>query len=340
MKDMAAPKINLAPNESIILKEACVAHGGVMAIYTDELILTNLNLICISKGMFGNTKKVYYYPLSQLKQYNGKAQVIMGKLSNGLETLELYFVNGTESFNFQSHNKRTINRWIEEISNVVGCKAAGFHSLNNEDDDEDDSDTLAGVINEFKEAGNEILNAFGVAAGVIAEREVAAAYADAHIAESIAFGRREGFFKKFGSVGRVHLQQVHGSGAGDGSPETVDFLVGLVGFKVNRTGRHIVALGECYARGGQVLAAGGGGGEHAHISVDPNGQLGIRLVGDFNVAAVVAGRVDQHHAAEQGAYKLFIDNIECIHNYIGVLKMINNRGSAADWSSGRWLPAG
>ena len=35
-----------------------------------------------------------------------------------------------------------------------------------------------------------------------------------------------------------------------------------------------------------------------------------------------------------------IDNIECIHNYIGVLKMINNRGSAADWSSGRWLPAG
>lgn len=158
---MAAPKINLAPNESIILKEACVAHGGVMAIYTDELILTNLNLICISKGMFGNTKKVYYYPLSQLKQYNGKAQVIMGKLSNGLETLELYFVNGTESFNFQSHNKRTINRWIEEISNVVGCKAAGFHSLNNEDDDEDDSDTLAGVINEFKEAGNEILNAFG-----------------------------------------------------------------------------------------------------------------------------------------------------------------------------------
>lgn len=160
-----APKINLAPNESIILKEACVAHGGIMAIYTDDLILTNLNLICISKGLFGNTKNIYYYPLSELKQYNGKAQAIMGKLSNGIETLELYFVNGTESFNFQAHNKKTIKRWIAEISNVVGCKADSSHNVNCEDDDEVDPNSIAGAINEvgkqFKEVGGEFLNAFG-----------------------------------------------------------------------------------------------------------------------------------------------------------------------------------
>ena len=161
---MAPTKINLAPNESIILKEVSVAHGGVMAIYTDELILTNLNLICISKGMFGNTKNIYYYPLSQLKQYNGKAQVVIGKLSNGTETLELYFVNGTETFNFQSNNKKTIKRWIEEISNAVGCQPIGSHNACDSDNDLD-PDSLAGAINEvgkqFKEVGNEFLNAFG-----------------------------------------------------------------------------------------------------------------------------------------------------------------------------------
>ena len=35
----------LMPNEIVIKQDSCVAHGGVMAIYTGELILTNYNLI-------------------------------------------------------------------------------------------------------------------------------------------------------------------------------------------------------------------------------------------------------------------------------------------------------
>lgn len=151
-----ALKLNLAPNESIVLKEACVAHGGVMAIYTDELILTNLNVICISKGMFGNTKNIFYYPLSQLKHYNGKAQAILGKLSNGTYALELYFVNGVETFNFQSNNKKTINKWINSISEIVGCRNTA--DISTEDDDEVDPDSIAGAL---KEVADEFRAAFG-----------------------------------------------------------------------------------------------------------------------------------------------------------------------------------
>ena len=157
-----AAKYNLMPNESIILKETGVAHGGVMAIYTDELMLTNLNIVCTSKGMFGGTKNIYQYPLNQIKRYNGKPQAIMGKLSNGTQCLEVYFMNGSsESFNFQSSNKATINKWIREINRLlVG------DSLDEEEMDADyDPNTLVGAFKEvgsqFKDVVTELLGSLG-----------------------------------------------------------------------------------------------------------------------------------------------------------------------------------
>lgn len=51
---------SLQPNETILMKTESVKHGGVMALYTDELVLTNLNLILCSKGVFRNKKGVTY----------------------------------------------------------------------------------------------------------------------------------------------------------------------------------------------------------------------------------------------------------------------------------------
>ena len=167
-----AVKFNLMPNESIILQEVSVAHGGVWAIYTDELILTNLNIYCVNKGTFGNTKKIFNYPLSQIKKYNGKPQVMMGKLSNGTPSLDIYFMNGSsESFNFQSGNKKNINKWIDAINNIVGG-GSDSNNLSMDDDsydDDDDSDTLVGAFkevgSEFKEVGVEFLGALGFKPG-------------------------------------------------------------------------------------------------------------------------------------------------------------------------------
>ena len=157
-------KYRLMPNESIILQEVSVAHGGVMAIYTDELILTNQNLVCINKGVLGNTKNVFQYPLSQVRRFNGRPQVMMGKLSNGIPTLDVYFNNGgCESFNFQSGNKRNIKKWMNAIVSIL----EGDDPLNNDslDDDDYDSDTLVGAFKEvgdqFKDVGNEFLDVLG-----------------------------------------------------------------------------------------------------------------------------------------------------------------------------------
>ena len=88
-----ATKYKLLPNESIILQEDNVCHGNGFSAYTDDLLLTNLNIVLISKGMFGNVKGITQYPLNQIKMFNGKPQAIRGKQSNGSPCLDIYFTN-------------------------------------------------------------------------------------------------------------------------------------------------------------------------------------------------------------------------------------------------------
>ena len=112
-------KLNLMPNESIILKSNNVAQGGLMAAYTDELILTNQNIIHVKKGVFGNTKNVKRYPVNQIKIFNGEPQAILGKQQNGSPQLEIYFLNGHECFGFQSMTKKEVVQWINAITKLV-----------------------------------------------------------------------------------------------------------------------------------------------------------------------------------------------------------------------------
>lgn len=116
-------KFSLLPNESIILKTERVKHGGMFAIYTDDLILTSQNLVVVCKGTFGNTKDVVRYPLNQIKMYNGEPQALLGTAQNGTPQLEVYFLNGQqEAFGFQSMGKKEITQWINAI-----CKAVTGH---------------------------------------------------------------------------------------------------------------------------------------------------------------------------------------------------------------------
>ncbi len=161
-----ADNLGLDYDEIVILKEVNVAHGGTMAIYTDELILTNKKIICLGKGVFGGTKKVYHYPLDQIKVFNGAPQVMQGKLSNGTLSLDIYLVNGEEHFNFQTGNKRKISAWIEEIRKLFGKGTGVVHSQDGNDVDEVDDDTISDAFKEmgreFKSVGREFADAFGV----------------------------------------------------------------------------------------------------------------------------------------------------------------------------------
>jgi hypothetical protein len=144
----------------MVAQEVGVAHGGLMAIYTDELMLTNLNIFCVNKGMFGNTKTVFCYPLNQIKIFNGKPQVVTGKLSNGMSTLDIYFQNGNESFRFQSQNKNKITRWTKLICKII----LGDHSQEIEFLEEDEKNSgidLDSPIGQVKEAWNGIKSELG-----------------------------------------------------------------------------------------------------------------------------------------------------------------------------------
>lgn len=114
-----AAKYNLQPNEVVLLKDESVMHGGFWSAYTDELMLTNLNLVLFKRGMFGNSKGVLTFPVNQIKVYNQQAQAVIGKATNGTDLLEVYFLNGQEKFAFQSGGKKKLNEWIAKIHQAV-----------------------------------------------------------------------------------------------------------------------------------------------------------------------------------------------------------------------------
>lgn len=110
-------KVNLQSDECVIRKCNKVRHGGFMASYKDELILTNLNIIYVKKGMFGRIKDVQTLPVNQIKIYEGKAQVLLGKEKNGSPSLEIYFLNEQEVFGFK--RKTEVLKWIKSINHLL-----------------------------------------------------------------------------------------------------------------------------------------------------------------------------------------------------------------------------
>lgn len=114
-------KVNLQSDECVIRKSSKVRHSGFMVSYKNELILTNLNIIYVKKGMFGRTKDIQTFPVSQIKMYEGKPQVLLGKQKNGSPSLEIYFLNGQGIFGFK--RKTEVVKWIRCINQVL-CKEA------------------------------------------------------------------------------------------------------------------------------------------------------------------------------------------------------------------------
>lgn len=111
-------KYRLQPNEVVLLKDDSVMHGGVLSSYTDELTLTNLNLVLTKKGIFGNSKALLIFPLTQIKVHDQVAQASIGT-NNGTAVLDVYFLDGEQRFNFQSGGKKKIQSWIVEINRAA-----------------------------------------------------------------------------------------------------------------------------------------------------------------------------------------------------------------------------
>jgi len=155
----------LQSNEAIILKSKSVSHGFWGA-YTDEILLTNINFVWTSIGIMGFPKKVYQYPLSQIKKHNGKFQVLQGEHSgNGSPMLDVYLANGSvEQFGFQISEKaakKEIQKWIQAFNGTIKGDSDYDEYEDNDFDNEDEEDDDS-ILGAFREVGNELKGIIGI----------------------------------------------------------------------------------------------------------------------------------------------------------------------------------
>ena len=163
-------KYQLQPNEGVVLQETGIRYepNKLSTAYTDELILTNLNLIHVRKGVFMGTKGVRYIPLNQVKVIGGKCQALVGKAQNGTAILQIYTQQGTEEFAFRINAKKNAGIWANEIS----CLVTGRDSENAlESQDAPEYDFKDTVVGQFKDAFDEVGAAFGFEFGKLGQQQ-------------------------------------------------------------------------------------------------------------------------------------------------------------------------
>lgn len=132
-------KINLLPHETIILRDSVVQHdrGGLIDLYSDELVLTNVALVVIHKSIMGGVKDIQRFSLDQVKVVNGVPQALLGASSSGEQQLHVHFSHGVEAFTLgradndprglldvllispRDKEKRNIAAWQSAISQAV-----------------------------------------------------------------------------------------------------------------------------------------------------------------------------------------------------------------------------
>lgn len=113
---------DLQRNESVVYVQDRVRQGGARGHLTDQLILTNKNLVLVKKGFFGGEKSVHVFPLNQIKVFDGEVQVRVGTHQSGYPTLEVYFVNGQEAFIFMRRREAAdLAQMIEDVITGVGA---------------------------------------------------------------------------------------------------------------------------------------------------------------------------------------------------------------------------
>ena len=157
-------KYQLQSYEGVVLQETgiCYEPNKLSTAYTDELILTNLNLIHVRKGVFMGTKGVRYIPLNQVKVIGGKCQALVGKAQNGHAILQIYTQQGTEEFAFRTKAKKNAGIWANEISRLVTGRDSE-NALESQDAPEYDFEDT--VVGQLKEAFGEVGAAFGIGFG-------------------------------------------------------------------------------------------------------------------------------------------------------------------------------
>lgn len=111
---------NLMPNEGIIIKAEGINNGGTFSGWTDELILTNLNIIHVVRP-FIRVKEIRKLPLQSVRVINGYPNVIVRqKEDEGLITVQIFFEDGhPETFGFIEGKEHEAVEWVDALSQAI-----------------------------------------------------------------------------------------------------------------------------------------------------------------------------------------------------------------------------
>ena len=111
---------NLLPNEGIIIKSEGINNGGTFSGWTDELILTNLNIIHVVR-LFIRVKEIRKLPIRSVRIVNGYPQVIVRqKEDEGLISVQIFFDDGhPETFGFAEGEEREAVEWVDSLSQAI-----------------------------------------------------------------------------------------------------------------------------------------------------------------------------------------------------------------------------
>ena len=141
--------MQLNPDESVVKKTGEIGYGTGLS-KKNELILTNQRIILIRKNVFGKTKDVVSFPLSEIVISNQQAQVMPGKKDIVTPTLDVYFRSGMESFIFTWEDE--VKEWADCINTMLTGQPARFKTGDWMEEIEEFAESFAGAAEKVRKA--------------------------------------------------------------------------------------------------------------------------------------------------------------------------------------------
>lgn len=81
------------------------------------LVLTNKNILWVTTNFFGKVKDIIKHPLSDIKIYDGKAQVKLEEKFGEEPVLSLYYKNGQISY--RMYEKANVKDFVNQLNKTV-----------------------------------------------------------------------------------------------------------------------------------------------------------------------------------------------------------------------------
>ena len=120
--------------DEVVLSELNNAHDA--SSFTTKLcnvVLTNKRIIISKIGAFGKTKLLFDKPLSDVKTYNGNAQVKLNSVSGVLTQIDVYLSSGKLSFKLTGAGNTDAIRFANELNHIVTETDADLYSESGND---------------------------------------------------------------------------------------------------------------------------------------------------------------------------------------------------------------